>query len=229
MEIIGDLDIYISGTLSCPECVLLRHSKYFIVYSADGFMEFDEIVKIINKYKNECVLSGKGSIIEKFTNKMKWRTDDINIDNYANLSNPFFPLTYHKIELAKVEDVEELADLLNSIEEFSMIDITLFKKEMENNFSRRYVIKEENKIVSTASTKAETKDVALISAVATLPAFRRKGYSSAILTKLCSDLFKEGKSACLSYDNPEAERVYKKLGFKKIGLWQKLKLKKIYE
>ena len=100
---------------------------------------------------------------------------------------------------------------------------------MENNFSRRYVIKEKNKIVSTASTKAESMDVALISAVATLPAFRRKGYSTAILTKLCSDLFKEGKSACLSYDNPEAERVYKKLGFKKIGLWQKLKLKKISE
>ena len=229
LEIIGDLDIYISGTLSCPECVLLRHSKYFIVYSADGFMEFDEIVKIINKYKNECVLSGKGTVIEKFIDKMKWRINDINKDNFAKLSEPVFSEINNKIELAKDEDVEELLNLLNNIDEFSKIYSTLFKKDMKNKSSRRYLIRENNKIVSTASTKAESMDVALISAVATHQAFRRKGCSTAILTKLCSDLFKEGKSICLSYDNPEAEKIYLKLGFKKIGFWQKIKLMKISE
>ncbi len=226
---IDGLEIYISGIVSDPKCILLRHSKYFVVYSDEDFLEIEETEKIINKYKNECVLSGKNSLIERFVPNMKWRIKDINTDNFAKMKDPVFPKTNHKIELATTKDVKELINLLNHIEEFSKIDPTLFKKEMESKSSRRYITREKNKIVSTASTKVESKTVALISAVATHPDFRKKGYSTAILTKLCSDLYKERKSTCLSYDNPIAARIYCRLGFKKIGVWEKLKLKEISE
>lgn len=39
------------------------------------------------------------------------------------------------------------------------------------------------------------------------------------MEKLMADVLEEGKSLCLFYDNPEAGRIYKRLGFKDIGRW----------
>ncbi len=43
--------------------------------------------------------------------------------------------------------------------------------------------------------------------------------ASACITKLCQDLVSEGRGVCLFYDDPEAGRIYKKLGFKDMGMW----------
>ncbi|WP_234780015.1 hypothetical protein [Clostridioides difficile] len=37
--------------------------------------------------------------------------------------------------------------------------------------------------------------------------------------KLCSELLRENKIPCLFYDNEEAGKIYKKLGFENIGKW----------
>ncbi len=42
------------------------------------------------------------------------------------------------------------------------------------------------------------------------------------LSKLCSDLLKRNKTLCLFYDNPKAGRVYRRIGFKEIGIWTML-------
>ena len=39
------------------------------------------------------------------------------------------------------------------------------------------------------------------------------------MQKLFKDVMDEGKLLCLFYDNPEAGRIYKRLGFTDIGMW----------
>ncbi len=60
---------------------------------------------------------------------------------------------------------------------------------------------------------------AMIVGVCTDPEYRRRGYTSTIMTKLCYDLQQEGKGACLFYDNPSAGTIYQRLGFVTIGKW----------
>lgn len=74
-------------------------------------------------------------------------------------------------------------------------------------------------IISHGNTTAETSVSAMIGGVFTLPEHRRNGYASTIVSALCHELIRKGKSACLFYDNPESERLFQKLGFETIENW----------
>ena len=52
--------------------------------------------------------------------------------------------------------------------------------------------------------------------------FRRKGYSTAVVGKLCNDLIVEGRTPCLFYYDDIAGKVYHKLGFSDYTKWGKL-------
>jgi uncharacterized protein len=55
--------------------------------------------------------------------------------------------------------------------------------------------------------------------VCTVKEHQKKGMASACLVRLCQDLLQEGKELCLFYDNPDAGRIYERLGFVPIGRW----------
>lgn len=63
------------------------------------------------------------------------------------------------------------------------------------------------------------EDRAMVVGVATAKSYRKQGRVSRCLTTLCSDVMAEGKSLCLFYDNPEAGKIYHRLGFKTIDNW----------
>ena len=70
-----------------------------------------------------------------------------------------------------------------------------------------------------AKSTAENKTHAIIVGVGTHPQFRNKGYATKCISKICGELLNENKIPCLFYDNEEAGKIYKKLGFIKIGNW----------
>ena len=57
-------------------------------------------------------------------------------------------------------------------------------------------------MVSTASTTAENTLSAMAVGVATLENYKKKGYATKCMLKLCSELLEEEKELCLFYDNP---------------------------
>jgi len=59
----------------------------------------------------------------------------------------------------------------------------------------------------------------MIVAVCTHKNYRGKGYATELLTEIVSYLLREKQSVCLFYDNPDAGRIYRKIGFNEIGLW----------
>ncbi|MFP3916986.1 GNAT family N-acetyltransferase [Lysinibacillus telephonicus] len=90
---------------------------------------------------------------------------------------------------------------------------------METKTGRTYFIRVNGEMVTTASTTAENSRSAMVVAVATKEEFKRKGLATDCMIKLCKDLLAEGKELCLFYDNPEAGKIYKRLGFEDIGFW----------
>jgi len=122
------------------------------------------------------------------------------------------------------EEFERLYDLLAGIQEF-----TISRKEKESYVESRMssqsmgvvlYIEEGEKIVATVATTAETTKNAMVVAVATELGYRKKGYASRLMLALM-DLYinDKGKELCLFYDNPEAGKIYLRLGFENIGLW----------
>lgn len=122
------------------------------------------------------------------------------------------------------EDVPAICCLLCQIEEF----YTMKQKTPEENQAdilasitrggRMYGIFEDQALVSVAGTTAENSISAMVVSVATLPDYRKKGYASSLVTRVCEDCLKEGmKFLCLFYDNPEAGHIYRQLGFAEIG------------
>lgn len=91
---------------------------------------------------------------------------------------------------------------------------------------RRYVVTQDGaRIVSAVCTSAETSNAAMVGGVFTPEYARSRGYATAAMTHLCSELIAEGKQPCLFYDNPEAGSIYRHLGFEDIGPWHLVLLK----
>jgi len=69
------------------------------------------------------------------------------------------------------------------------------------------------KAVSTAAVRGRTKSAGAVASVATLPAFRGRGFASA-LTFWCSKLlFNEHREPWLVAADEKAQRLYERLGF----------------
>jgi predicted GNAT family acetyltransferase len=126
-----------------------------------------------------------------------------------------------EIKTASFEDVDKILELRKTIDEFHVRDNArdILIKSMESNVARSYFTEESGEITSVVSTTAENSLSAMIVGVCTRRENRREGLATAIMQKLFKDVLDEGKTLCLFYDNPEAGRIYKRLGFKDIGKW----------
>ncbi len=89
---------------------------------------------------------------------------------------------------------------------------------------RVFVVEIENQIVCSVLTNAETRALAMIGGVYTPPAHRGNGYASTAMVGLCHSLIADGIRPVLYYDNPGAGAIYRRLGFKDIGLWKSVHL-----
>lgn len=74
-------------------------------------------------------------------------------------------------------------------------------------------------MVSTSSTTAENSLSAMVVGVAVLLGYKKKGYATKCMVKLCHQLLGEDKELCLFNDNPAAGVIYKRIGFQDIGFW----------
>ena len=85
---------------------------------------------------------------------------------------------------------------------------------------RKIVVTEDGgRIVSVTMTTVEMTVAAMIGGVFTPEPWRNRGYASAAMTRLCTELISESKQPCLFYDNPAAGAIYRRLGFEDIGPW----------
>ena len=89
-------------------------------------------------------------------------------------------------------------------------DISLKKR---RGLIRIKAVKEENRAVSCAATCSENEKCAVITSVATLSQYRRRGFAGRCVRSLSCELQNEGKSVYLITDNEKINFWYESMGF----------------
>ncbi|GAF12574.1 acetyltransferase, GNAT family [Bacillus sp. JCM 19045] len=211
--------------------ILLKYYSSYIPF-AKGPFDAKGFASIMGKDDHFEAMSGLKEVTEAIEPHLKIAKSKRQL-YYAKCSQleNNQPVDTSLIELASVADAEGLLRFLKEIPEFANSIQTTIKKKQEdlaNGFSRATVIKQDGRIVASASTTAENSASAMIVGVATLQTHKRKGYATACVYQLCSKLFSEGKEACLFYDNPEAGVIYKRIGFEDIDRWVMYQFDKEY-
>ncbi|MDQ0197841.1 GNAT family N-acetyltransferase [Neobacillus ginsengisoli] len=200
--------------------VLLRFYQSFIPY-AKGEFDIGSFVSIMKEFKQPISTSGKTALIDKFEQFEELKLGKKQVTFFAECrTDEYLGTTDLEIKKAGFDEVDQIIRLRRTIEEFHVKDDAreILVKAMESNTARTYYT-EENGISSCVSTAAENSQSVMIVGVCTRKENRRQGLATAIMQKLFKDVLDEGKTLCLFYDNPEAGRIYKRLGFKDIGMW----------
>ena len=203
--------------------VLLKFEENYIPFAIESFNArgFAEIMSNDSSFKMMSGLKEITEQIEPYLIQPYKRKRQLYYAKCTKLN-----VNEHSVDLSTVlqahpNDAEALVELLNSVPEFSGSTMTLERKrrELKDRSSRSFFIKEGSKIVSTASTAAENSMSAMVVGVATLENYKKKGFATKCMLKLCNELLEEGKELCLFYDNTEAGAIYKRIGFEDIGFW----------
>lgn len=135
-------------------------------------------------------------------------------------------------EIKTQEEASRLYDLMIQIDEFGYRESHTRERFIEQKTSDTSMgitlyIEEDNLVVASVATTAETTQNAMVVAVATHPNYRHKGYASLLMKTLMKIYFiDKKKSLCLFYDNPKAGAIYHRLGFETIGMWDMYHLEK---
>lgn len=82
-----------------------------------------------------------------------------------------------------------------------------------------YVLKVHNQIVSIVKASRNTPNGRAVTLVYTPPKFRRKGYATETVAKLCQSILNEEKMYCFLFTdlaNPTSNKIYMNIGFKPI-------------
>lgn len=201
--------------------VLLKYEKNYIPF-ASGEFDAKGFASIISDDQDFLIVSG----LERVTKQIELHIEHpltskrklyyAKCDNVEKLSLK----DLEEVQIATSEDLESIHDLHKSINEFQSSETVEEKRRnLEQGVSRNYYITLDGQVVSAASTAAENSRSAMIVGVCTRPGYKRKGYATKCMIKLCYDVLIEGKELCLFYDNPEAGNIYKRIGFRDIENW----------
>ncbi|MFD1020623.1 GNAT family N-acetyltransferase [Thalassobacillus hwangdonensis] len=204
--------------------VLLKYKRNYIAYADTLSFNGEGFASIMEKDPDFKMLSGleeiADQIIPHLSLKQKERralyyakcTSEEKLDKTADLTH---------VLKAVPDDANALVNLTAAIPEFenAEMDADSKRENLESGFARSYYIKQDGKLVSAASTTAENSSSAMIVGVCTLEDYKKNGYATQCMTKLCAEVLAEGKVLCLFYDNPEAGKIYKRIGFEDIGMW----------
>lgn len=208
--------------------VLLKYYNTFLPYSYNKRVleKFSYLISL-----GAHVISGKSEIIDLL--KIYLERERIGeekreyLARLSNLKGSFSINANYRLKKAKIEDIDRLLQFREKIEEFQSIpqNKNAIINKLKTGSGRIYYIEnEEGLIVSKAATSAENSFSAMVVGVATLPEYRYQGLASYCVHRICNDLIGEGKTPVLFYDNPEAGKIYEKIGFENIGNWSILKL-----
>lgn len=210
--------------------VLLRYYDSYIPYTRTG-ANWDGFIDIIRKRDDWACLSGKQEIIEQFRPLYEAEGLSIRSTYFCELASAEhlppeteLPAGYRLIR-AGLEHVDQIVDI--SLACFDSFRPEQLRKSLtyslEKGTDTIWCIEHEGRIVSKAQTTAENSRSAMIIGVCTLEEHRGKGLATACMRRLCKEQLSLGRSLCLFYDNPQAGRIYRRLGFKDIGRWAMVK------
>jgi predicted GNAT family acetyltransferase len=218
LELFGEFDE--NNNLSA---VLVRYFSVYMIYAKSKF-DLEGFVDVIKKCDNLETLVGKTEIVSQFKNtSLEFHNSELHHFAVLKEINPSFEIDSKIIvKKADIKDVDGIINLKSRIKEFSK-GSNKFKEILLNDLkagtAHGYYIEIDGNIVSYAQTSAENSKSAMVVSVMTDENYRRRGLASVCIKELCNDMIRKQRTLCLFYKNPEAGEIYKRIGFKEIGMW----------
>ena len=151
----------------------------------------------------------------------------------AYLSEDYYSERNHVIDMDKVgleeqefrseistrEDIEQIADLLLADAEYTNVyNRQVLLEQMydryDNQFSRYFVVKMDNKIVASCHTYGEVPGFAMVGAVIVHPDYRRRGLASDVENFACHVLENDkiSRVGFINFNNTASLALHEKLG-----------------
>ena len=193
--------------------IVLIYRTNMVIQSYEGRVYQKEVDEMIKEY-GITDINGEKSIIEKYHFE---GFNSCHNCHYASCEKVDLPADTSMVEKLGEQDADGIVDVLAQIFPDKPFRKEMVLETMRGGYYRYYGIKEDGRLVSTASTSAETSKMAMVGSVGTLKEYRDKGYARKVVGKLTYDLIEEGKIPCLFYFNPSAARIYLSLGYKECG------------
>lgn len=229
------------------DSLLLRYFDYYILYSKKTDYDMEAVYALLQDKTPDC-LSGKTRLVSRMvgfypdkrlqsTYMCRCNTNSFHAHDASDGCAPGLCRKQEAEGKAAVsvrrltkEDIPQIMELFLLIEEFADTYRNReekAKKEAEfklESGSLSYGVFENGKLVAIAETSADNSISAMVVSVATHPDYRKKGYAMTVVSELCKASFAQGKQfLCLFYDNPEAGKIYHKIGFETVGEYAMLR------
>jgi predicted GNAT family acetyltransferase len=200
--------------------ILYKFKNKYTPYWESEFCDIEKFAEVINQDENEKEVIGIESVTAALEKYLTRGYSKRNSYYYAKCEPVKKVQSSNKVRQLTEEEVPRLISLYQKVPEFKReYNEESFKEQMNRGWSRIYVIEKDSEFISSASTVCETNYSAMVSGVCTLPSLIGGGLASICMEHLMEDVFKQNKILCLFYDNPEAGRIYKRLGFEDIEKW----------
>ena len=195
-----------------PVSLISRLETAFILRLSDR-SDIDEVSSFIRVSGAETVLCDASYSLEcnmnKVTGPVLYSRDLFGIDKSFEVYVPTVKEVYSVISSSASENFR-----VPSYESF-MLDVS---HKLNQRAIRMYAIKEE-KPAACIMTLAESRDSAVLGALATNPELRKRGYGAFLIKYINNALVSEGKAVYLHRAPNENTAFYNKLGFSQFGQW----------
>lgn len=216
-----------SGTY---DSLILRYFDFYIIYSQSENYAIEPVSDFFQNRKNIDSISGKIELLKPLLPHLP----QFNLTaDYMCRCRSVSPVNTSTANMKKLtpDNARDIVELYLKIEEFAsnyrgkedkmaeQIKISL------QDGGIAWGIFDNGQLISVGSTGGANSKSAMVIGIATHPNYRQRGYASAIVQKLCQKSFAQGKEfLCLFYHNPDAGRIYHKIGFEEIGRYATLRV-----
>lgn len=220
---VQEVDIYVPGVGKMWDSLTLRYFDNYIIYSRTDSFQLDPVIQFL-KGRIVDSMNGKASIMRRiapFFPKMRLEVQYL-LKCSRVKENPV-SVSEGELRLLTEEDAEKIVDLYLSVVETA----PRYEKREKKIAERKSSLHKGGfgmgafsgeRLISVAEISAECARSGMIIGVATHPDFRGRGYAMKTVSALCEEAFGRGKEfLCLFYSNPDAGRLYKKIGFEEKG------------
>lgn len=194
--------------------MLMRRLSNWIVFASPDF-DYDAAAAIVDSVPLEMLrgMTGRPEAVDPVAGRLRNHYVRMVAEHLAALDGPPATVPYAgKPRRARPADLDAAAACYADAG-----DMSRPRESVQRMLPTMFVLEDGGEVVCVANVTGETDRAAMVGSVFTPVQHRRKGYAATLVHAMCVDIQNRGKRPCLFFTNPDAGRIYHRLGFRDLG------------